>query len=192
MPKVPIDYSKTIIYKIEHIENDNLVYVGHTTNWDKRKTAHKYICKNEKDKKHNLKLYQMIRENGYWELFKMIEVEKYSCKDKREAERRENEVMKKLKANINSMRSFRTDEEKTKETKLYKNDYYNIHKDIIIEKQKVYNETRIDSLKSYKKEYNENNKEKLKEYKKYGTRKTKKELRHREKNIITTKNYAIN
>ena len=32
MPKLPMDYSKTIIYKIEHIENDNLVYVGHTTN----------------------------------------------------------------------------------------------------------------------------------------------------------------
>ena len=27
MPKTPIDYSKTIIYKIEHIEDDNLVYV---------------------------------------------------------------------------------------------------------------------------------------------------------------------
>ena len=43
MPKTPIDYSKCCIYKIEHIENDNLVYVGHTTNWDKRKTAHKRI-----------------------------------------------------------------------------------------------------------------------------------------------------
>ena len=181
MPKVPIDYSKTIIYKIEHIENDNLVYVGHTTNWDKRKTAHKYICKNEKDKKHNLKLYQMIRENGNWELFKMIEVEKYSCKDKREAERRENEVMKKLKANMNSLRSFRTDEEKKKETKLYKNDYYNIHKDIIIEKQKVYNETRIDSLKSYKKEYNENNKEKLREQKKIWYEKNKERVKAQRK-----------
>ena len=37
MPKLPMDYSKTIIYKIEHIENDSLVYVGHTTNWDNRK-----------------------------------------------------------------------------------------------------------------------------------------------------------
>jgi predicted GIY-YIG superfamily endonuclease len=45
MPKVPIDYKNTIIYKIEHIEDDNLVYVGHTTNWDRRKYQHKQRCK---------------------------------------------------------------------------------------------------------------------------------------------------
>ena len=28
MPKIAIDYSKRCIYKIEHIEYDNLVYVG--------------------------------------------------------------------------------------------------------------------------------------------------------------------
>jgi hypothetical protein len=55
----------------------------------------------------------MIRNNGGFEMFKMIEVEKYPCKDKREAERRENEVMKELKANLNSMTSFRTEEELT-------------------------------------------------------------------------------
>ena len=55
----------------------------------------------------------MIRNNGGFEMFKMIEVEKYPCKDKREAERRENEVIKELKANLNSMTSFRTEEELT-------------------------------------------------------------------------------
>jgi len=64
MPKTPIDYSKTIIYKIEHIENDEFVYVGHTTCWDKRKCLHKFNCLNERSKKYNLKLYQMMRENG--------------------------------------------------------------------------------------------------------------------------------
>jgi hypothetical protein len=85
--------------------------VGHTTSFDKRKTAHKNNCYNEKDKKYNLKLYQMIRENGGWDTFKMIEVEKYPCNDRREAERRENEVMKELKANMNTYSSFRTVEE---------------------------------------------------------------------------------
>ena len=41
MPKTPMDYSNCCIYKIEHIENDNLVYVGHTTNFNKRKAHHK-------------------------------------------------------------------------------------------------------------------------------------------------------
>jgi len=54
----------------------------------------------------------MIRENGEWEMFKMIEVEKYPCNDKREAERRENEVMKELKASLNTIKSCSTDKEK--------------------------------------------------------------------------------
>ena len=33
----------------------------------------------------------------------MIEIEKYPCKDKCEADRRENEVMKELKANMNTI-----------------------------------------------------------------------------------------
>ena len=48
MPKLPMDYSKCCIYKIEHVDDESLVYVGHTTNFDERKTAHKSNCKNEK------------------------------------------------------------------------------------------------------------------------------------------------
>jgi len=29
-----MDYSKCCIYKIEHNDNESLVYVGHTTNFD--------------------------------------------------------------------------------------------------------------------------------------------------------------
>ena len=64
MPKLPIDYSKTLIYKIEHTKDENLLYVGHTTNWDRRKCKHKNACKNEKYKIHNLQISQMIRKNG--------------------------------------------------------------------------------------------------------------------------------
>jgi hypothetical protein len=47
----------------------------------------------------------MIRENGGWDMFRMIEIEKYPCNDRREAEKRENEVMKSLKASMNSIHS---------------------------------------------------------------------------------------
>ena len=70
MPKTPMDYSKCCIYKIEHIENESLVYVGHTTNFVKRKGQHKNNSKNEKEKAFNLKLYQMIRCNGGWDCLK--------------------------------------------------------------------------------------------------------------------------
>jgi len=35
MPQKAIDYSNCCIYKIEHIDKDDLVYVGHTTNFTK-------------------------------------------------------------------------------------------------------------------------------------------------------------
>jgi len=125
MPKTAIDYSKCCIYKIEHIDNESLVYVGHTTNFDKRKSGHKNACINEKGKKFNLKVYQMIRENGGWDMFKMIEVEKYSCNDKREAEKRENEIMKELKPKMNSNNSYITEEE----LKEHKKQYYEVIKE---------------------------------------------------------------
>jgi hypothetical protein len=136
MPKTAMDYSKCSIYKIEHIENESLVYVGHTTNFNKRKGQHKSNCKNENDKKFNFKLYQMIRDNGGFDRFKMIEVEKYPCKDKREAERREDEVMKELKASMNTIKSFTTDEERKEYHKDYHKEYYENNKEQIKEKEK--------------------------------------------------------
>ena len=123
MPKVSIDYSKCSIYKIEHIENTNLVYVGHTTSFNKRKGKHKSNCNNEKSRQHNYKIYQMIREHGGWDAFRMIEVEKYPCKDKQEAERREYEIIQKLKSGNNTQimntHFFHSDEEKSQKQKHY-------------------------------------------------------------------------
>ena len=162
-----MDYSKTLIYKIEHIEDDSLVYVGHTTNWDKRKSHHKHCCNNEKTKQNNLKLYQMMRQNGGWNNFKMIEVEKYPCNDKREAEKRECEVMKELKAIMNTNKSYLSKEDK----ELYVEEYYENNKEQLKDYIKDYYENIKDKIKEYYennkdkiKEYYENNKDKIKEY----------------------------
>ena len=148
MPKTPMDYSKCSIYKIEHFENESLVYVGHTTNFNKRKGRHKSNCMNENGKAFNFKLYQMIRDNGGFDRFKMIEVEKYPCKDNREAERREDEIMKELKASMNTYKSFRTDEERKKYNKEYNKEYNEKNKEYIKDRKQEYN-----------KEYRETNKE---------------------------------
>ena len=111
MPREAMDYYKCYIYKIKCLNDKKLKYVGHTTKWDQRKYKHKFNCYNEKSGHYNLKLYQMIRENGGWEKFKMTEVEKYPCNDKREAEKRECEVMKELKASMNMVKSYVSDEE---------------------------------------------------------------------------------
>ena len=167
MPKTPMDYSNCCIYKIEHIENDNLVYVGHTTNFNKRKAQHKSDCKNENGKSFNYKLYQMIRGNSGWDMFKMVEVEKYPCKDKREAERRENELMKQLKANMNDQQSFRTPKEYYEENKRkiekYKKEYSIKHKDEIKEYKKEWYETNKEKVKKNMNEKYDNNKDKLNE-----------------------------
>jgi len=95
----------------------------------------------------------MIRKNGGFEMFKMIEVEKYPCKDRREAGRREDEVMTELKASMNMIRASRTQKQ-----------YYEDNKEKITEYHKEYYEDNKVKIKEYHKEYCENNKEKIKEY----------------------------
>ena len=77
MPRTSIDYTNTIIYKIQHTDKEELIYVGHTTDFTKRKSAHKLITRSEKDKAYNRNLYKMIRDNGGWESFNMIEIKKF-------------------------------------------------------------------------------------------------------------------
>jgi len=54
MPRLPINYSKTSIYKL--CCNDTSItecYIGHTTNFTKRKQRHKYSCITTTDRDHN-------------------------------------------------------------------------------------------------------------------------------------------
>jgi hypothetical protein len=104
MPKVDIDYSNTIIYKIfckDPLITD--VYVGHTTNFVQRKYAHKQTCNNIKSPCYNLKLYTTIRSNGNWSNWDMVTVIFYNCKDHFEAKQKEQEHFISLKATLNSV-----------------------------------------------------------------------------------------
>ena len=114
MTKTKMNYDNTIIYKIVCSDlNITDLYVGHTTNFTKRKTAHKTSCNNENSFSYNLKLYQMIRENGGWDNWNMIEIEKYSCNDGNESRARERYWYEQLKANLNVCHPNRS----TKESK---------------------------------------------------------------------------
>ena len=86
MPRKAVNYLNTIIYKIVCKDlSITDVYIGQTTNFRTRKNQHKRNCCNPDAEKHHLKVYQYIRENGGWENFDMIEIEKYSCNDANEA-----------------------------------------------------------------------------------------------------------
>lgn len=95
------DYSKTVIYKIQHVTNPDLLYVGCTTNFNARKNQHRSRYTNTNDKEHNAYKYKMIRENGGWDLFEMKPVKLVSCKSKLEAEVEEEKVRQDLRANLN-------------------------------------------------------------------------------------------
>jgi len=136
MPRLSIDYTNTIIYKIQHTEKEELIYVGHTTDFTKRKSAHKLTTRSEKDKAYNRNLYKMIRDNGGWESFNMIEVKKFSCASKREAEAEEDKVMRELKATMNMIRAFVRPEDVIEDRLKYRA----THIEEIKEKARIYRE----------------------------------------------------
>ena len=173
MPKTQMDYSHTIMYKIccKDISNEGL-YIGHTTNFIQRKNQHKTTCCNQNLNNYNLNVYQFIRENGGWDNWSMIQIEEYSCNNKREAEMRERYWIENLKANLNCVSPFTTNEEKEKqklewyeenkeEVLKKKKKHYQENKDQILEKAKQYTQENKEKITEYQKQYAEENKEKI-------------------------------
>jgi hypothetical protein len=100
MPKENIDYSNTIIYKIYcNDKTINDIYIGHTTNFTKRKYQHKLCCSNLNNK---FKIYNTIRQHGGWDNWNMLEIAKYNCKDKTEARIKEQHHYDELNSSLNS------------------------------------------------------------------------------------------
>jgi len=89
MPKQQINYQNCVIYKIQHLDNEELLYVGHTTDFIRRQYAHKLCCINKNANGYNFKLYEMIRSNGGWDMFSMILIYKFPCNLKLEASKEE-------------------------------------------------------------------------------------------------------
>jgi len=162
MPRTKTDYSRTVIYVIK-CKDDNITeeYVGSTTDFIERKCSHKTACNNEKSKKYNYKIYKFIRENGGWDNWIMLEVEKYPCNDKREAEKREEEIRIDRKAKLNMRKAFVAE---TKEE--YYKQYNEANKEIIKSKKKVYREANKEENKLKDKKYYEEHKEERNEYNK--------------------------
>jgi hypothetical protein len=140
MPRTPIDYSKTVIYKI--VCNDLTItdcYVGSTTDFTKRKCKHKSVCNNKNDNNYNLKVYTIIRNNGGWDNWTMVEIEKYPCTDSNESTKQERYWYEELKANLNCSVPNRSKQEGQREHYLDNKkekcdkslDYYLKHKDKI-------------------------------------------------------------
>lgn len=154
MPKTSINYQNTIIYKI--VCNDTSItdcYVGHTTDFIRRKNSHKCRCTKENNEAYNFKVYEFIRENGGWNNWSMILIENFPCNNLLEANRRERYWIENLNSTLNIFKPTRTRKE-------YKQD----NEEKIKEYLKNYCST--NEQKEKRKNYRIENKEKIKEYKK--------------------------
>lgn len=99
MNKKPLDFSKTIIYKIYC--KDPLItdcYIGRTTDFTRRKQSHKTFCLKQSE----FKIYKFINDNGGWLNWDMVEVEKCECKNNEEAKQKEREWYDNLKPTLNN------------------------------------------------------------------------------------------
>lgn len=212
MPKTQTDYSNTIIYAIcckdPQIKE---TYVGHTTNLIQRKNQHKTSCNNINDKSYNRYVYQFIRLNGGFDNWKFLQLDQLICKDKREAECREDYWIKQLNAKLNSNNPYtlysenpseykkqwyeenkqeilekaKDNYQENKEHKLeYQKQYAEQHKDKIKEQQKIYREKNAAILSEQKKNYRENHKEEISKLMKDWREKNKDKLKQKRSQII--------
>jgi hypothetical protein len=180
MPKDIINYSNTIIYKLVCNDLDTKdCYVGHTTNFIKRKQHHKERCINPNNNKYHLKVYQIMRENGGWDNWSMIEIEKYNCNDSNEARARERYWYDILNSKMNDKIPLRTKEEFKKMKSENDKRYRLKHK----EELKIYREKNKEKIIIQRKERYENNKEEI-------LQKTK-EYRDKNKVEINLKNKLV-
>jgi hypothetical protein len=119
------NYNNTIIYKLINYDYPDLVYVGSTTNFTKRKKDHKENVNNIKRPGYNRKVYTNIREHGGWESWSMVQVCEYSCENKIQARQEEDRQMITLKATLNTKKAYSTYDERLEN----KREYYSNHKE---------------------------------------------------------------
>ena len=134
MPRLPINYENTCFYKIvcRDLSIPDL-YVGHTTDFTKRKNQHKTKCNTSCD----YYVYRFIRDHGGWDNFDMVLIEQRNCFNRLEAEKHERKHIEDLKATLNQVIPTRSKKEWISDNKAkikeYKHQYHVDHKEEIHE-----------------------------------------------------------
>tara|TARA_R110000737_G_C14438151_1_gene460888 strand:+ start:174 stop:815 length:642 start_codon:yes stop_codon:yes gene_type:complete len=162
MPRPAInDY---IIYKIININNDiDLCYVGSTANLKLRTLDHKHNSKNISSTKYNQKKYQLVREHGGWDEFKIVVLEEIQQITKRQAEQIEEKYRIEMKANMNDKSCYKSNEERLAYARKYSNINYENNKQKCQEANKKYYENNKEKCMATNKLWCENNREKCQE-----------------------------
>ena len=146
------DYTFYLIQSIH--EPGSYTYVGSTRNLNQRKSRHKKNCNDESCKDYTTKLYQMIRRNGGWDFFEIIELE-YHHYTEQQAHEYEQHLIDQIHPTMNSVRAStglsRTDN--------YRKEYYNKYYD----ESKQYQIDNAEHIKQVKKQYHIDNAEYIKQ-----------------------------
>jgi len=149
------NYKKGIIYKLCCKDLDIIdIYVGSTCSFTRRKAQHKISSIDN-----NKPVYQFIRENGGFENWDMVEIEKYEAKDKFDLNKRERYFIELYKSSLNTRRPVMY---KTEDRKGYNEEF----KDEIRESRVENYENKREQYLQKMRENHERNKEERNAYKK--------------------------
>ena len=135
MPKTPINYANSVIYKIScrdpHITD---CYVGSTSNLRIRRSSHKTSATKPEDSQYHRQVYCFIREHGGWDNWELIPLELYPCKSKIALEIRERHWITTLGSTLNNNLPAST--AMAGGTKEYKHLHYETHKNKYAERRR--------------------------------------------------------
>jgi len=140
------------------------IYVGSTQAMRNRKSGHKRACNSESNKHHNYKVYQFIRDNGGWDLWNMVLIEKVEYSERCELLARERYYIETLGASLNCCMPVRTREERVRNNKKSQETYRDKNREKERDRHRAYRENNRDEIKERKKAYREKNREKEREY----------------------------
>jgi hypothetical protein len=133
MPRKPIDFSKTMIYKIvcKNTELCDKLYIGRTTNFALRKNQHKSDAKKNFNTS-NAYVYKIINEFGGWDNWEMQLIENYPCTNSDEASERESYYIGIFRAELNTTFSINKEIDQS----IYKQEWYIKNRARLAEKYK--------------------------------------------------------
>ena len=188
------DFSNCYIYYI--VDKDGIVhYVGSTSNFNSRKSSHKFCCNHENDPHHNFDIYKYIRANGDWDAFEMVPIRKIeNISNKTELCIAENDEMKKFTKLKNMKGSYSSHEQKLKYSRDWKQKNFAKNK----ETKKKYYQNNIEKIVETEYKWRQNNPEKvLEKHRRYREahrdeiNKKKREKYHAKKELNKINKYNI-
>jgi GIY-YIG catalytic domain len=114
---------------------DTNCYIGSTENFPRRKNNHYNNCIKNNNKEYNKYVYQYIRENGGFDNWDIIEIEKYNPVDLEDRRRRERYWLEYYNASLNKNTPFTTTEEKLEQRRRLTNEWLKNPENV--EKQRI-------------------------------------------------------